>query len=180
MKLTANGFKILKVDLFDGRLSQAVVDALNFLVGKCEAASFTYPETAYALATTYHETDRTMEPNKEKGSIAYLTSKKYYPYIGYGYVQITWRDNYLRVGKLIGKDLVSKPRLALNPDIAASIMTGGMLNGWFTGLGFRRKCPVTRYDRAAYIRARKIINGTDRAVAIADYAMIFEKALRSN
>lgn len=180
MKLTANGFKILRTELFYGKLSQAVVDALNYLVQKCEAAGFTYPETAYALATTYHETDRTMEPIKEKGSLAYLTSKKYYPYIGYGYVQITWRDNYLRVGKLIGKDLVSKPSLALNPDIAASIMTGGMLNGWFTGLGFRKGRPVGRYDRNAYIRARKIINGSDRAVAIADYAMIFEKALRSN
>lgn len=180
MKLTANGFKILRTELFYGKLSQAVVDALNYLVGKCEDAGFTYPETAYALATTYHETAHTMEPIKERGSVAYLKSKKYYPYIGYGYVQITWRDNYLRVGKLIGKDLVSNPSLALDPDIAASIMTGGMLNGWFTGLGFRKGRPVTRYDRNAYIRARKIINGSDRAEAIADYAMIFEKALRSN
>lgn len=58
-------------------------------------------------------------------------------------------------------------------------MTGGMLNGWFTGVGFRRKRPVAKYDRNSYVRARAIINGTDKAELIADYAMIFEKALRS-
>ena len=54
-----------------------------------------------------------------------------------------------------------------------------MLKGWFTNLGFRRKRPVGRYDKTAYVRARAIINGTDKAELIADYAMVFEKALRS-
>ena len=188
MILTKAGFDHLREKLFDGVLSESQVKALNFLVKSCSEAVMSYPETAYALATTYHETGvpvkgkgvvRTMQPVKEAGSLKYLQSKAYYPYIGYGYVQLTWESNYKRIGKLIGVDLLSKPELALDPVIAAKIMTGGMLNGWFTGVGFRRKRPVAKYDRNSYIRARAIINGTDKAELIADYAMIFEKALRS-
>ena len=186
MILTKVSFDILRKELFK-TLSQTQVDALNFLVQRCAEAGMSYPETAYALATVYHETGiptkggvvRTMEPIKEAGSEVYLRSKKYYPYIGYGYVQLTWESNYKRVGDLLGIDLASNPKLALTNEVAADIMTKGMLNGWFTGVGFRRKRPVGRYDRAAYVRARSIINGTDKAELIADYAMIFEKALRS-
>lgn len=186
MILTKASFDILRKELFKS-LSQTQVDALNFLVKRCSEAGMSYPETAYALATVYHETGvptkgtvvRTMEPIKEAGSDKYLRSKKYYPYIGYGYVQLTWKENYARVGRLIGEDLITHPERALVPEVAAKIMTGGMLNGWFTGVGFRRKRPVGRYDRAAYVRARAIINGTDKAELIAGYAMIFEKALRS-
>jgi hypothetical protein len=186
--LTDGGFKILRDKLFGGSLSQSQVDALNFLVKSCYEANMSYPETAYSLATVYHECAlvvkglglfRTMKPVKEAGSDAYLRSKKYYPYIGYGYVQLTWKENYAKVGKLIGVDLIAYPEKALEPEIAAKIMTGGMLNGWFTGVGFRRKRPVGKYDRSAYIRARAIINGADKAELIADYAMVFEKALRA-
>lgn len=188
MILTKGGFDILKKELFNGSLSQSQVDGLNFLVKSCYEATMSYPETAYALATVYHECAvvvkglglfRTMRPVKEAGSDAYLRSKKYWPYIGYGYVQLTWEINYRKVGKLIGVDLIAHPEKALEPDTAVKIMTGGMLNGWFTGVGFRRKRPVSRYDRNAYVKARAIINGTDKADLIADYAMIFEKALRA-
>lgn len=188
MILTKASFDILREKLFGGSLTRSQVDALNFLVSECKDAGMTYPETAYSLATVYHETGvpvkgvgvvRTMLPVKEAGSDTYLRGKRYYPYIGYGYVQLTWEINYRKVGKLIGVDLITHPEKALEPEIAAKIMTGGMLNGWFTGVGFRRKRPVNKYDRNSYIRARAIINGTDKAELIADYAMIFEKALRS-
>jgi len=188
MVLTKASFDILRAELFGGTLSTSQVQALNFLVDRCKLSGMTYPECAYTLATVYHETgvpvkgkgvERTMLPVKEAGSEAYLRSKKYYPYIGYGYVQLTWKDNYKRIGKLIGVDLIKHPEKALEPEIAAKIMVQGMLNGWFTGVGFRRKRPVGRYDRPLYVRARAIINGTDKAELIADYAMIFEKALRS-
>lgn len=160
---------------------------MNALVADCKAAGMTYPETAYTLATVYHETGvvlnkkiyRTMAPVVEQGSTQYLKSKKYYPFIGYGFVQLTWKENYLRVGKLIGVDLITDPSKALEWSTASKIMTKGMLNGWFTGVGFRRKRPVGRYDLDAYCRARAIINGTDKALVIARYAMDFEKALRS-
>lgn len=186
MKLTKEGFNILRTELFK-TLDQRQVDQLNYIVRKSEEHGLTYPETAYTLATIYHETGlvrdgvvyRSMYPVKEQGSDKYLRSKAYWPYIGYGYVQLTWKSNYERVGKLIGVDLIATPEAALLPQVAIVIALKGMLNGWFTGVGFRRKRPVNKYDRASYVRARAIINGTDKAGQIADYAMIFEKALRS-
>lgn len=187
MKLTANGFNILRAELF-GKLDIDQVAALEFLVSQCEKWGLNYPQTAYSLATTYHETGivvggklyRSMQPVKERGSQKYLEGKKYFPYIGYGYVQLTWKINYERIGKLIGVDLIKNPERALEPEIAAEIMCRGMLYGWFTGVGYWRKCDVNKYDLNSYVRARKIINGTDKALAIAKYAMVFERALRSN
>lgn len=179
MVLTDASFDILRERLFGGSLTQVQVDSLNYLVARCEHFKINYSETAYVLATVLHETAATMLPIKERGSQAYLESKKYYPYIGYGYVQLTWEDNFRRVGALIGVDLLSNPYKALEPDIASEILIKGMVFGWFTGVGFHRKCPVYHYNRLAYKRARKIVNGTDKANLIAGYAMDFEKALRS-
>lgn len=204
MKLTKGGFDILRSELFKS-FTESQVEALNFLVEKCEEAKLTYPETAYALATVYHETGvtrggklvRTMLPVEEQGSDKYLS--KYdtgklaaalgntpaadgdgQRYKGRGYVQLTGTRNYALFSRLLEVDLIGNPDLAMQPDIAAKIMTRGMLDGLFTGVGFRRKRPVARYDKAKYVSARAIINGSDRANDIANYAMIFEKALRSN
>lgn len=191
MVLTKSSFDILRKGLFGGSLSTTQVNSLNYLVQRCEGYGLTYPETAYVLATAYHETgyaetvngrkviNRDMLPIKERGSESYLRSKRYYPYIGYGYVQLTWEDNFRRVGELIGVDLLNIPEKALEQDIASEILIKGMVFGWFTGVGFHRKCPVYRYNHLSYVRARKIVNGTDKANLIADYAMVFEKALRS-
>lgn len=191
MILTKASFDILRADLFDGSLNTTQVNSLNYLVARCEHFNLTYPEAAYVLATTYHETgyiekvnghnvmNRDMLPIKERGGEAYLRSKRYYPHVGMGYVQLTWLSNKIKVGKLIGKDLVTDPNILLDPDIASEIMIKGMVFGWFTGVGFHRNRPVSRYNRTQYIRARNIVNGTDKATKIADYAMIFEKALRS-
>ena len=177
MKLTKASFDIIRTVV--GTLSQSQVIGLNFLVESMDKAGFNYPEAAYALATVHVETAKTFQPIKEQGSLTYLKSKKYYPYIGYGYVQLTWETNYAKVGKLIGIDLIKNPERALEPVVAAEIMTKGMLSGWFTGVGFRRKRPVGRYDLKAYTSARAIINGTDRAEEIGKLAMQYEKALRS-
>ena len=178
MVLTDKSFDVLRQGLFK-TLNQSQVDGLNYLTERCTEFQISYPEAAYVLATAYHETATTMLPIKERGSDTYLRSKKYYPHIGYGYVQLTWADNFRRVGKLIDVDLVSYPEKALEKDIASEILIKGMVFGWFTGVGFHRKCPVYRYNKLSYVRARKIVNGTDKAEKIAKYAMIFEKALRS-
>ena len=176
MQLTSNGYAIIRSSL--GSLSQGQVDGINAIVSKASSCGWTYPQCAYGLATAWHETANTMQPVTEYGSQAYLQSKPYYPYIGRGLVQITWLANYKKFGYLLGIDLVNNPSLALNKSTSLDIMFMGMSGGLFTGIGYNN-LSIGQYDLQSYINARKIINGTDQAQAIANIAMVFEKALRS-
>jgi predicted chitinase len=45
-----------------------------------------------------------------------------YKYRGRGFIQITGKENYEKIGKVIGIDLVNNPDLANQPDIAAKII----------------------------------------------------------
>lgn len=154
--------------------------------------------TAYALATAWHETAHTMQPIREYGGPRYYfrmydpqgerpklakSMGNIYPgdgalFAGRGYVQLTWRTNYARAAKETGYPLEGNPDLAMRPDIAAAIMRKGMENGWFTGKAFShflpRALPATR---DAFLDARRIINGKDKAAVIADYAVKFQSAL---
>ena len=192
MKMTEGGFNIIRNSL--GKLSQSQVSEINYIVGEMDKdKSITYPQGAYILATTWHETAATMLPITEFGNRKYFD--KYdtgtlakrlgntqaldddgFLYRGRGYVQITGKDNYIRVGKLIGVNLIVEPDLALNKTYAIKIMLGGMKNGWFTG---KKLSDYIGKSNADYVNARRIINGTDKAIQIARYATIFEKALRS-
>jgi hypothetical protein len=58
-------------------------------------------------------------------------------------------------------------------------MRKGMDEGWFTGKAFKHYLPQHgNATRDQFIAARRIINGTDKAALIADYAMAFQGALR--
>ena len=96
-------------------------------------------------------------------------------YYGRGYVQLTWLSNYKIMGKLLGVDLVNQPELALDHKIAADIMVVGMTQGKFTGK--KLSDYISRGVRAEFVNARRIINGTDKANLIADYAVKFMNAL---
>ena len=74
----------------------------------------------------------------------------------------------------LGIDLVSNPDLALVPEHAAQIMCIGMLDGWFTGKKLGDYFTAQKTD---WVNARRIINGADKAQAIADYARAFYAAL---
>ena len=78
-----------------------------------------------------------MWPNTEYGSDEYLQGKEYWPYIGRGFVQLTWEDNYRKMSSMLGliddRDLVDHPEMALDSLIASRIMFRGMAEGWFTG-----------------------------------------------
>ena len=45
-----------------------------------------------------------------------------YKYRGRGFIQITGKENYQKIGKMIGEDLVANPDLANDPKIAAKII----------------------------------------------------------
>ena len=116
--------------------------AVACILGLCESNYTGTPMTdirwlAYILATVYHECATTMWPITEYGSQSYLQGKPYWPYIGRGFVMITWEDNYRRASQELSltgtRDLVEHPELALDSLISARILFRGMAEGWFTG-----------------------------------------------
>ena len=146
---------------------------------------------AYMLATSYHETARTMQPITERGKGAGRPYGKKYKqdgtvyahpnciYFGRGDVQLTWFENYERMGKLLGIPLLENPELALQPEISARIMIEGMTRGIsgkgdFTGVSLENYFSGSKNDP---VNARRIINGLDRAELIAGYYEGFLRAL---
>lgn len=147
---------------------------------------------AYMLATVKHECGDVWMPITEWGNDAYFF--KYEPntplgivlgntepgdgkrYKGRGYVQITGRANYHKLGRRLGlcDGLVSEPDRALDPLTAYRIMSVGMREGLFTG---RRLDTFINADDTDYLEARRIINGTDHAATIAAYALGLEQSL---
>lgn len=113
---------------------------------------------AYILATTYHETAATMKPVREYGGERYLRTKKYYPYVGMGYVQLTWKYNYVKASDKLDIDFVGNPLWLLQKEHAARILIIGMLEGWFTGK------KLSDFKDGDYFNMRTIING-DKNIA---------------
>src|SRR6478609_8125384 len=90
-------FDYVREHLYAGVLAQTQVNGMNFILKCWKRKSGLDSDArwpAYALATTHHETAFTMQPITEYGSQDYLQGKPYYPYIGRGYVQLTWDENY--------------------------------------------------------------------------------------
>jgi hypothetical protein len=182
-----------------GPLTQQQVEGAGFLLTAFERD----PEAkdlrhiAYAFATAWHETGRTLMPIKERGTDAYFDAR-YDPvrgsstdrrakakamgntregdgrlYAGRGLVQVTWKSNYRRLGDYIGIDLVAEPNRALEPGVAYVALAHGMRLGWYG----RKLADCITPQRTDYVAARATVNGTDRAAEIADHAIRFERAL---
>jgi hypothetical protein len=160
------GFGALKGDQKDGLLS------LVRSIGKDPKLNDRrWP--AYMLATVKHECADTWRPIEEYGKGA---GRPYPPYYGRGYVQLTWKENYLKLGQALGlgDQMVVRPELALQPDVAYQVMSFGMRSGTFTG----KKMVDFLHDNVTdFINARRIINGLDRAELIGGYASKFNDIL---
>jgi len=181
-----------------GPLTQALVEALEYLLGRIEGDTrFGTTDTdrrmlSYCLGTFKWETAHTFEPIDERGGDNYF-NKRYGPgtkvgkmlgntqagdgalFHGRGYVQVTGRTNYAKAKKVTGVDLLSQPDRAKDRDLAYQIAIQGMLEGWFTG---RKLSQYFKPDGTAnYEDARAIINGTDQATRIADISRRFAEIL---
>lgn len=171
-------FDIVRDSLFNGKLTQEQVDGQTVILAVWDYTKATdVRHLAYMLATVYHECAVRMWPITEYGSASYLQSKDYYPYIGRGFVQLTWEANYKKAGDEIGRDLVGTPELALDCLIATRVLFHGMKDGWFTGRKLDDYFTDTKSDP---VNARQIINGNDDDELIAGYYDQFLDALEAS
>lgn len=161
-----------------GPLDQVQVDTVNDLLSA--AAHWPIGWLAYGLATAWHEA--LLKPIEEwgrgKGHPYGQPGKHGQSQHGRGLVQLTWDRNYEWADKALGLNgtLLADFNLALAPDIATKILVKGMETGAFTGKKLADYI-TDRGDRASFIQARRIINGTDRAELIAGHAVKFQDAL---
>lgn len=197
--MNAAFFDAVRAAVFGGKLTQKQIDGMNVIDGAWRRyGDGNLQRKAYVFATAAHETAWTMQPIYERGAKSYFD--KYEPgtaigkrlgntkrgdgylYRGRGFVQITGRSNYARVGKSIGVDLIASPDMALDPIVAGRIIVVGTLEGWFTGKGLSDYIDdVDEPDDAdlkEFLQARRTVNGTDKAASIAALALKFEAALK--
>lgn len=185
--------------VFGTSLNQSQVDGTEALIDEGLRRNTPRNKLAYKLATAYHETGAKMQPIHELGKRSYFN--KYEPgtrigkvlgntlkgdgyrFRGRGLPQLTGRRNYELASRKLGVDLVANPDLALEPKYAIPIMFDGLSEGWFTGKKLGAYIddidePDTD-DVIEYIEARRVVNGTDKAETIANYALAFERALKA-
>jgi len=185
--------------LFAGALKQKQVDGLTAVLDEWERHHARKDDRwlAYALGTTHHETARTMQPIHEYGTRAYFhwrydirggnpalarrlgntTPGDGVLFRGRGYVQLTGRANYERMGQMFSVDLTTDEAAAdrvLEPALACKIMFAGMEGGLFTSKKFADYFNRTTED---WRGARRIINGLDRADLVAEYARAYYAAI---
>jgi putative chitinase len=172
-------FDAVRQNPFGGSLDQCQVDGQNIILAVWEYQALTDRRwLAYMLATVHKECATRFWPISEYGSQSYLEGKEYYPYIGRGWVMLTWKDNYQEAADKLGltgeRDLVEHPELALDSLIATRILFRGMIQGWFTG---RKLEDYFNDHRDDPVNARQIINGNDCDDEIAGYHRSFLAAL---
>lgn len=191
-------------DMLGPKISATEFEGCDRIIRACAKDRWGISWVAYALATTFHEVNGTMQPIKEIGNTAYfkrmydiqgnrpdkarelgnLTPGDGARFAGRGYVQLTGRTNYQRATAKLREmgfnvDLVADPEQAMQPEIAAAILVAGMREGWFTGRDIDDDLPaVGPATRVQFIASRDIINGRDRQDLIAGYAMNFQTALQ--
>ena len=185
MKMTKGGFDILRAKF--GKLSESQVSAFNHIVSAMDAdKSISYPQGAYILATTWHETATTMLPIAEYGkgggrpygtwqrnskgelyaykngnrNTVYLQSEYPHLYYGRGETQNTWFDNYEKLSKAFNVDFLNNPDLLLTQEWSTPVTIYSMKNGLYTG---KKLSDYINQSKKDYLNARRIINGMDKA-----------------
>lgn len=179
---------------FGGKLTTEQVRGMEAILSAFTALGFIDLRwLAYALATAFRETGGTMQPVREaygtstadtiarldkawaKGQLKSV-KRPYWRdgFFGRGLVQLTWEDNYRKMGGLLGLDLVADPDKAMDLELAARILLVGMVRGVFSGKKLEDYFGNTVSDP---VGARAIVNGRDKANLIATYFKAFKDAL---
>lgn len=186
----ANFYKKVRANF--GALSNGQVLGFEAIINEFEKQKLSDIRwLAYMLATAWHETARTMQPIEEYGkgkTRPYGKKIKHSgrPYTntanlfyGRGFVQLTWYENYELMGRLLKLDLINKPELALVLENAVKIMFEGMLRGSSSVGDFTGKCLEQYFNEKTNdaLGARKIINGNDKAMLIAEHHIKFLNSL---
>lgn len=165
-----------------GPIKSTYLDGVRRILDHAAKLDLTKHQVAYVLATVYHETAYWMCPIREgawrygpnytdANAVAAVTNavakgliRKNYAlrdtrtgksYYGRGLVQITWYDEYLQMGQLLGIDLVNDPDLALHWPTSLDILFTGMIKGTFRN-GHKLSDIQSADD---WYAARGIING---------------------
>lgn len=169
--------------LFNGRFTQNQVNGISAILNEWEERYSKKDDRwlAYMLATTHHETDKTMQPieeygkgrQKKYGQKQKMNGQAYYNtdqiFYGRGFVQLTWYENYEKAGKKlgVGDAFLHNASLVMQLTNATKILFLGMIEGWFTG---KKLSDYFSNEKEQWLNARRIINGTDKAALIADIA----------
>jgi hypothetical protein len=123
-----------------------------------------------------HETAGTYKPVREAFWMSEAWRKanlRYYPWYGRGYVQTTWRSNYLKTDNYfkLGGRLMKDPDLLIkDSNLSADAMIIGMMHGWY-GSALTNHVNSKKKD---YFNARRSVNILDKASLIAGYAQKWE------
>ena len=186
-------FQEINRSLFRGKLNNRQREGIIYKLAAFDKFDVTDDRwRAYMLGTSYHETAHTMKPieewgkgrgksygrkMKQSGQIYTWPDQIYY---GRGDVQLTWFENYERMGDLMSLPLLEQPELAMDPEISAQILVEGMIlgksnRGDFTGRSLEDYFNTHRDDPFG---ARRIVNGLDNARTIAGFHYNFLEAIR--
>lgn len=200
----ATFFSEIRASIFGNRLSQSQVDGVNVLLSAWEKwGTGNDSMLADVLGQITRETGMTMQPVREAFGTstadtikrldrAYAAGKLTWvkaPYwrdgwFGRGYIQITHKDNYAKMERILGIPLTSKPDLALDPEISAHIAIEGMTRGASLKGDFTGKALIDFTDletrKVNHAAARAVVNGRESSAVlkqIVGYCEAYEDAI---
>lgn len=129
-------------------------DTVEAIVHYCKRVGVTrLDQVAYILSTA--ENEAMLKPIKEMRGRQLTRDQQRYWHTGFygrGFIQVTWRSNYVKVGSKLGVDLISNPDLLLTYPIAIASLVLGMRDGWYTN------ARLNNYKRGDYWNMRNIVN----------------------